>query len=64
MNDIKPTLLRLSGSTVDGLRTAAKLQRRSMASLADEILRRELVINSDHDVKRLEKIANAAGKVT
>lgn len=66
--EIKPTLLRLSGRTVDMLRTQSASQRRSMASLADEILFHELDKRAEYsrkqELSRLEKTIEAAGKVT
>ena len=66
--EIKPTLLRLSGRTVDMLRTQSADQRRSMASLADEILFHELDKRDEYkrkkEVNRLEATIQAAGKVS
>jgi len=54
MSDTRPTLLRLRHTTVDKLRAAlSQSAHRSMASLADEILDRELTKMLDDDVARL-----------
>ena len=61
--ETKPTLLRLSVDTAELLKVHSKGQRRSMASLADEIIYKELV-KRDQDLSRLDKVIKAAGKVT
>jgi hypothetical protein len=61
--EIKPTLLRLSERTVEMLREQSGNQRRSMASLADEILYAELRRRKD-ELSRLDKMVQAAGRVT
>jgi len=61
--EIKPTLLRLSERTVEMLREQSGNQRRSMASLADEILYAELRRRKD-EMSRLDKMVQAAGRVT
>jgi len=61
--EIKPTLLRLSERTVEMLREQSANQRRSMASLADEILYAELRRRKD-ELSRLDKMVQAAGRVT
>lgn len=59
MSDTKPTLLRLRQSTVDKLKAVlAHSAHRSMASLADEILDKELSKQldiHDDDITRMVK---------
>jgi len=60
MADTKPTLLRLRTTTVDKLKAALAVSaHRSMASLADEILDRELSSRMDAEEDKLEKMIKA-----
>ena len=60
MADTKPTLLRLRTKTVDKLKAALAVSaHRSMASLADEILDRELTNRLGVEEDKLERMIKA-----
>jgi len=64
MSDLKPTLLRLRTTTVDALKLELKQSsHRSMASLADEILSKELERRLENQSAQLDKLVNAARNV-
>jgi hypothetical protein len=64
MSDLKPTLLRLRTTTVDALKLELKQSsHRSMASLADEILSKELERRLENHSAQLDKLVNAARNV-
>lgn len=63
-SEIKPTLLRLRQSTVDALKLELKQSsHRSMASLADEILSKELTHRLEGHASDLDKLVDAARRV-
>jgi hypothetical protein len=65
MSELKPTLLRLRQTTVDALKLELKTSsHRSMASLADEILSKELGRRQEAQSEQLDKLVNAARRVT
>jgi len=65
MSELKPTLLRLRQATVDALKLELKTSsHRSMASLADEILSDELSRRQEAQVKKLDKLVDAARNIT
>lgn len=60
MSETKPTLLRLRTTTVDKLKAALDVSaHRSMASLADEILDRELSSRLDIEEDKLQRMLKA-----
>jgi len=64
MSELKPTLLRLRTSTVDALKLELKQSsHRSMASLADEILSKELERRLENQSAQLDKLVNTARNV-
>jgi hypothetical protein len=64
MTTTKPTLLRLRHRTVSMLKAAvAQSAHRSMASLADEILEKELSKRMDKHGEELDRLIEAARKV-
>lgn len=60
-NKLKPTLLRLRSSTVEALKLElARSSHRSMASLADEILEKELTRRLEGHGTQLDRMVEAA----
>lgn len=65
MSDLRPTLLRLRESTVDALKIELKTSsHRSMAALADDILSTELERRLESKSQQLDKLVDAARRVT
>ena len=65
MSETKPTLLRLRQSTVDALKLELKTSdHRSMAALADDILATELDKRFERRGDKLDRLVEAARRVT
>ena len=65
MSELKPTMLRLRTTTVEALKLELKASpHRSMAALADEILSVELERRLEKQSAQLDKLVDAARRIS